>query len=49
MKITQSLFVAGALALSFCAAAVNAQNVGIGVTNPASKLTVNGNLAIGAG
>jgi Chaperone of endosialidase len=48
MKITQSLFVAGALALSFGATAVNAQNVGIGVTNPASKLTVDGNLAIGA-
>jgi hypothetical protein len=49
MKTTQSLFVAGALALSLGATAVNAQNVGIGVTNPASKLTVNGNLAIGAG
>ena len=48
MRITQSLFVAGALALSFGATAVNAQNVGIGVNNPASKLTVNGNLAIGA-
>jgi hypothetical protein len=48
MKITQSLFVAGALALSFCPTTGNAQNVGIGVTNPASKLTVNGNLAIGA-
>jgi Chaperone of endosialidase len=47
MKITQSLFVAGALALSFGTTAVNAQNVGIGVTNPASKLTVNGNLAVG--
>jgi hypothetical protein len=34
MKITQSLFVASALALSFGPTAVNAQNVGIGVTNP---------------
>jgi hypothetical protein len=47
MKITQSFFVAGALAFSFGPTAVSAQNVGIGVTNPASKLTVNGNVAVG--
>jgi hypothetical protein len=30
------------------ASVASAQNVGIGVTNPASKLTVNGNFAVGA-
>lgn len=36
------------LAFAFVSVA-SAQNVGIGLSNPASKLTVNGNLAIGAG
>lgn len=47
MKIAQSLLGGVALAL-FLAANVHAQNVGIGVSNPQSKLTVNGNLAVGA-
>jgi hypothetical protein len=41
-----------AFGLTVCAAWANAQsngNVGIGTTNPASKLTVNGNVSIGSG
>jgi hypothetical protein len=47
MKIAQAGV--GAIVLTlFSAVDVRAQNVGIGVSNPLSKLTVNGNLAIGA-
>jgi len=47
MKIAQAE--AGAMFLAlFLVVSVQAQNVGIGFSNPASKLTVNGNLAIGA-
>jgi len=46
MKIAQTE--AGVIVLAlFLAVNVHAQNVGIGFSNPASKLTVNGNLAIG--
>jgi hypothetical protein len=38
---------AGLLALSLSVANLHAQNVGIGFSNPASKLTVNGNFAVG--
>lgn len=47
MKIVKTGVGAVLLALSL-AVDVHAQNVGIGFSNPASKLTVNGNLAIGA-
>jgi hypothetical protein len=47
MKVTQRSFGAVFLAL-FLGVNVQAQNVGIGVINPASKLTVNGNFAVGA-
>jgi len=47
MKIAKSGVVALVLALSL-AASVHAQNVGIGYSNPQSKLTVNGNFALGA-
>jgi hypothetical protein len=47
MKLAQSGTGASILAL-FLAANVHAQNVGIGVSSPQSKLTVNGNLAVGA-
>jgi hypothetical protein len=47
MKIAQAEAGATVLAL-FLAVNVHAQNVGIGFSNPASKLAVNGNLAIGA-
>lgn len=47
MKIAQAAAGVMVLALSL-AINVHAQNVGIGFSNPASKLTVNGNLAIGA-
>jgi hypothetical protein len=47
MKLAQAGVGAIVLAL-FSAVDVRAQNVGIGVSNPQSKLTVNGNLAIGA-
>ena len=47
MKIAQAA--AGVIVLAlFLGVNVHAQNVGIGFSNPASKLTVNGNLAIGA-
>ena len=45
-KIVQPGGGAAVLAL-FLAASVHAQNVGIGFTSPASKLTVNGNFAVG--
>jgi Chaperone of endosialidase len=47
MKIVQSTFRAVVMALFF-ASTVHAQNVGIGFPSPQSKLTVNGNFAIGA-
>ena len=47
MKIVQTGVGAVALALSF-AGSVHAQNVGIGFSNPQSKLAVNGNFAVGA-
>jgi hypothetical protein len=46
MKIAQALLGGVALAM-FLAANIHAQNVGVGFSNPQSKLTVNGNLAIG--
>jgi hypothetical protein len=48
MKIAQSRGGAVLLAL-ILAVGAQAQNVGIGVSNPQSKLTVNGNVAIGSG
>jgi hypothetical protein len=45
LLLTWQLFAACA----FIAFDVQAQNVGIGVSNPQSKLTVNGNVAIGTG
>jgi Chaperone of endosialidase len=48
MKIAQ--FGVGAVLLALIlAASAQAQNVGIGFSNPQSKLTVNGNVAIGSG
>lgn len=47
MKIAQAV-VGAVLSALLLACTVHAQNVGIGFSNPASKLTVNGNLAIGA-
>jgi hypothetical protein len=47
MKITQLGVWAITLAL-FTAGNLHAQNVGIGSSSPQSKLTVNGNLAVGA-
>jgi Chaperone of endosialidase len=46
MKIIHSA--AACLTLAFGAASAHAQNVGIGFSNPQSKLSVNGNLAVGA-
>jgi hypothetical protein len=48
MKIIHSIVGACCLTLTLGAANVLAQNVGIGTSNPQSKLTVNGNLAVGA-
>jgi hypothetical protein len=48
MKIIHSVVGACCLTLTLGAANVLAQNVGIGTSNPQSKLTVNGNLAVGA-
>lgn len=47
MKISQIAFGGIGLVLSL-AIDLQAQNVGIGFSNPASKLTVNGNFAVGA-
>jgi len=46
-KIVKPSVGAAVLALALSASA-HAQNVGIGFSNPLSKLTVNGNLAVGA-
>jgi len=46
-KVVRPSLGVGVMAL-FLAAGVHAQNVGIGFTSPNSKLSVNGNLAIGA-
>jgi Chaperone of endosialidase len=48
MKIIHSILGAVFLAPLLGAVDVDAQNVGIGYSNPQSKLTVNGNLAVGA-
>jgi hypothetical protein len=48
MKCIQPLTGAALLALILSAPNVRAQNVGIGFSNPQSKLTVNGNFAVGA-
>jgi hypothetical protein len=48
MKIAQA-GVEAILSALLLAGTVHAQNVGIGFSNPQSKLTVNGNLAVGAG
>jgi Chaperone of endosialidase len=48
MKCDQCISAAAVLALFLGASDVNAQNVGIGLSNPQSKLTLNGNLAVGA-
>ena len=47
MKIAQA-GVGAILSALLVVGAVHAQNVGIGVSNPQSKLTVNGNLAVGS-
>lgn len=47
MKIIDSVFGAGCLALVLGATNVHAQNVGVGVSNPRAKLTVLGSLAVG--
>jgi Chaperone of endosialidase len=46
-KVVKPVVGAAALALAL-SASVHAQNVGIGFSNPQSKLTVNGNFAVGA-
>ena len=48
MKAHQPIWQAGLAALIFGAANLHGQNVGIGFSNPLSKLTVNGNFAVGA-
>jgi len=48
MKAHQTIWQAGLVALIFGAANLHGQNVGIGFSIPASKLTVNGNFAVGA-
>jgi hypothetical protein len=49
MKIIHSLVGASCLTFILGAGNLHAQNVGIGFSNPLSKLTVNGNFAVGAG
>jgi hypothetical protein len=39
----------GTAVVLFLAASVHAQNVGIGFSHPLSKLTINGNFAVGGG
>ncbi|HYZ74174.1 MAG TPA: tail fiber domain-containing protein [Chthoniobacterales bacterium] len=48
MKIIHSFFGASCLILALSAGNLYGQNVGIGFSNPLSKLTVNGNFALGA-
>ena len=47
MKIIHSFVGASCLALTLSAANLHGQNVGIGFSNPLSKLAVNGNFAVG--
>jgi Chaperone of endosialidase len=47
MKIIHNVIGASCLALTFGAVSLHAQNVGIGVPNPVSKLSVNGTTASG--
>jgi hypothetical protein len=48
-SLRERLFTALASATLLLVSTATAQNVGIGVANPQSKLTVNGNVAIGSG